>query len=967
MLSPLEEIKNRLDIVDIIQGYVRLQKAGVNYRTRCPFHKEKTPSFIVSPEKQIWHCFGCFLPGSLVKTDKGFHQIEAVKVGQKVLTHTGKYRSVTRALWRPYNGKIFDIKLRKSNEAVSLTEDHEVYAIKTKNCLYKSRLTRICQWRCKKSCPRFYQNYKIEKIPARELKINDFLVYPVNQEIKDLESIDLNQYYHRKISNLGPTIQKIPTRIKLDDDFLKLVGYYVAEGSNHGAYIRFSLGNHEEDFAQEIKKITEKIFGIKTAIHRRKGKTKTGIEISACNTKLANIFENLCGKHAQNKHFPFEFQFLPEKKQKILLDAVFRGDGFLGRVAKCKKDRKYKSITTISLILAEQLRDILLRMKIAPTFYIGAEKVDKKGVHHKKSFSVSWQENYILNFSQFLQKDNVLYWLSPIKQINEKDYQGDTYDLTVAQDHSYVVANFVVSNCGKGGDVFKFVMEIEGLEFKEALRMLAQKTGIELKKEDPKLKSEREKILEINEKATRFFEENFKKPEAKAARDYLTKRGLNAKTIELFRLGYAFDDWRALKHELTGQGFKESDLVAAGLIIVPEKSSKADSAYDRFRARIMFPILNLAQQVVGFSGRIFPEPKSKEHVPAKYINSPNTLVYNKSRTLYGLSNAREAIRHNKFAILVEGNLDVLMSHQIGVANVMATCGTALNEEHLILLKRYTDKIKLCFDQDLAGALATREAIKKALAMGFSLKIITFSSDKDPADLVLNNPQKWQEIVREGTDFLQYSFDKTLAANLERTPTAKKEIAKELLPLLKAIANKIEQAHWVNKLAEELAIGEKYLYEALDKTKTGIPDYQDKKDKLIEQEFSSKTRREMLEENLFMLVLKYPGLLKQKISTIDKKIFSASEMKDAFEIFVKKPNKETIANNEFLGLLSLKADFINLEEEKIEGECNQLLEGIKKYDLQKERQEILLEIKKLEQGKKRKQLEELLRAYQKTFE
>jgi len=268
---------------------------------------------------------------------------------------------------------------------------------------------------------------------------------------------------------------------------------------------------------------------------------------------------------------------------------------------------------------------------------------------------------------------------------------------------------------------------------------------------------------------------------------------------------------------------------------------------------------------------------------------------------------------------------------------------------------------------LAGALATREAIKKALAMGFSLKIITFSSDKDPADLVLNNPQKWQEIVREGTDFLQYSFDKTLAANLERTPTAKKEIAKELLPLLKAIANKIEQAHWVNKLAEELAIGEKYLYEALDKTKTGIPDYQDKKDKLIEQEFSSKTRREMLEENLFMLVLKYPGLLKQKISTIDKKIFSASEMKDAFEIFVKKPNKETIANNEFLGLLSLKADFINLEEEKIEGECNQLLEGIKKYDLQKERQEILLEIKKLEQGKKRKQLEELLRAYHKTFE
>ncbi|MGB9680935.1 MAG: LAGLIDADG family homing endonuclease, partial [Minisyncoccia bacterium] len=366
-----------------------------------------------------------------------------------------------------------------SNQVVSLTADHQVYVIKTKSCPYKSRQTRICQWNCKKCKNSFWKDYKIEKLPANQLAINDFLLYPINQEIKDVKFINLDKYYNRMISNYGPDIGEIPTTIKVDEKFLKLVGYYIAEGRNHRAYIRFSLGNHEEKFAQEIRDLIENIFKIKTAIHRR----KKGIEITACNSKLANIFENLCGLHSENKHIPFEFQFLPPEKQRIILEAIWKGDGSTGQVAKCKRDRRYKYIGTTSLILAEQLRDILLRLKIAPTLSAEGEKIDKKGVHHKKSFTISWQENYILHFSQFYQdsKEKTLYWISPIKEIKKRHFEGDVYNLTVAGDHSYMTSNFVVGNCGKGGDIFGFVKEIEGVEFGDALRILAQKAGVDLK------------------------------------------------------------------------------------------------------------------------------------------------------------------------------------------------------------------------------------------------------------------------------------------------------------------------------------------------------------------------------------------------------------------------------------------------------------------------------------------------------
>ncbi len=759
MLSSSEEIKNKLDIKEVIGQYLKLQKAGANYRALCPFHKEKTPSFFISPSRQIWHCFGCFPAKSLIKTENGYHGIEKVKVGDMVLTFAGRLQPVVRTLWRPYDGDLIDIQIRKSNEMTSLTADHEVFVIKTKNCKYPGRLSRICQKNCDRNCPaKYYLNYKVEKVPASQLKINDYLLFPINQEIRDIKIIDLEKYYTRKESNFGPTIRKIPTKIKLTNDFLKLIGYYIAEGSNHRAYIRFSLGPREIKFAKEIQTLVKTIFGIRSSIYKCRGK-KTGIEITACNSKLANIFENLCGFHAENKHIPFVLQYLPLEKQNIILRAIWKGDGYMGEINGCKKKRQFQAITIISLTLAEQLRDILLRAKIAPTLRINKEKVDKKGVHHKKSFHILWQDNYILNFSQFYQdkQKDTLYWISPIKNITKKHFKGNVYNLTVAEDHSYVASNFVVGNCGEGGDIFSFMMKIENIEFKEALKLLAQKAGVELAYENPQVLSQKQRLIDINKAASKFFEETLEKKENVI--DYLINRGLNQETIKEFHLGWAPDEWQSLSDFLIKKGFKSKDIIDSGLAI-----AKNTEIYDRFRSRIMFPIEDYSENVVGFTGRIFQDRTPLKTIKdiekiGKYINSPQTLIFDKSKILYGLSKSKNYLRSQESTLLVEGQTDFLAAWQSDIKNVVATSGIALTAYQLKILKRYNNTLVLGFDMDEAGEKASERSIELALSKEFNVKILRLPQGKDLADYLIDkaNKEKIKDLINQSEAIMDFYF------------------------------------------------------------------------------------------------------------------------------------------------------------------------------------------------------------------
>jgi len=940
--SPSEEIKNRLDIVEVISSYLPLKKAGSNYKALCPFHSEKTPSFFVSPTKQIWHCFGCFLPGTPIKTKAGYHKIEDLKIGDLVETHRGRFMPVIRSLWRPYQGEILDIKVRKSNEVISLTPDHEVFVIKTKHCPHKSCQTRICQWNCKKKdCPRFYLDYKIEKLPVSHLSKDDLLLYPVNEEIRDVDYIDLEKYYTKKEGRFGRDFKEIPTKIKVDEKFLKLLGYYLAEGSNHRAYIRFSLRENELDLAKEIRSLIKEIFEIKTSIHKRKSSKKTCIEISVCNSKLSDIFENLCGKGDTEKHIPFELQFLPPQKQKIILEAIQRRDGTKGKVSKCKNKRDYRAITTTSLLLAEQLRDVLLRLNKQPNFFIQREKVDKNGGFYKTSYTISWQESYKLHFSYFWrdQKTKVLYWALPVKEIKKRYYQGDTFDLTVAEDHSYLAGPFVVSNCGKGGDVFKFVMEIEGVEFGDALRMLAKKAGVELKTfyspEYQRLKTERQRLYDICELSCKFFERQLEGKRGKEVVQYLIERGIKEESIRTWRIGWSPDTKRSLIDFLTANGYTIDEIEKAGLAIKTE----GGEYFDRFRGRIIFPIFDLNSQVIGFGGRIF-----KKEDGAKYINTPTTLIYDKGKVLYGLDRAKVEIRKRNFCILVEGYIDTILAHQEGFENTVSVSGTALTQYQLALLKRYSENLYLAFDMDIGGDFATKRGIDLAQQAGFNIKILILPKEKDPADILSKNKEHFENIVSQAVSILDFYFQSAFSRFDKNTLEGKREVLKILLPVIKIIENKVEQSFWVSKLAKELDTLEENVWQELEKIKLeerGIG-FEKEEEKILR-----KSREEMLEERLLTLILKS----KDNLKYLDEDIFDFLSQKGKDIIMFLKGRKEMEENTkEYFNILSLRAEVEEIGDDKIPSEIKFCAKELKIIQLKRELEELVKEIKKSEENK-----------------
>lgn len=855
--SSIQQIKDRLDIVEVVSGYLKLEKTGINLRARCPFHQEKGPSFFVSPTRQMFKCFGCFIPGSLIKTEQGFHRIEELKIGQTVLTHKGRFKPIVRTLWRPYSGKVLDIKIRKSSEVTSLTSDHEVFAIRTQHCKFKNRLTRICQRGCIKGCStKFFSNYHIQKIKASELSVGDYLLYPINKEVCDVKIIDLEKYSSWRKGIYGFNPRHFSTNIKVDNNFLKFIGYYIAEGSNNRAFIRFSLSNQEIDFAEEIRDLAKKLFGFNAGIHIRdkNKKGKSGIEVSICNSKLSNIFANLLGRGSKNKHIPFEFQYLPSNKQAIILDAIFRGDGYY---RKRRDGREEKVITTTSPVLMEQIRDILLRMGIAPSVLVYKEKIDKKNVHHKKSFVIRWQKDYLLNYSNFYynKESNVHYWASPIKEIKERDYKGNVFNLTVADDHSYVASNFVVGNCGASGSVFDFVMKIEGIEFPDALRILAKRAGVELHEYHPQDQTERMRLLEICDLAAKFFEKQLQETvSGKKCQEYLKKRGLTDETIKQWRLGYAVDQWRALSDFLVGRGFKREEIVKAGLAVEQEK---AQSPYDRFRARIVFPIFDFNGQVIGFGARKTDFLEGSKDQGPKYLNTPNSLLYDKSRALYGLHFAKMDIRQKNFCILTEGYMDVILSHQAGFTNTVASSGTALTPFQLSVIKRYTSNLHTAFDRDIAGSSATQRGIDLAQKENFDIKVILMPPGKDPADIISQNPAEWQTAIDSAKDITEFYFEDAFLKFDASSPQGKKQIAAFLLPQIKKLPNSILQSHWSQKLAQALGVSAESISQELKK----IPSVTNLSDRPnLKQGQNEKTRFQLLEEKILALTLKTPQFL-----------------------------------------------------------------------------------------------------------
>ncbi|MFA6897427.1 MAG: DNA primase [Patescibacteria group bacterium] len=388
--------------------------------------------------------------------------------------------------------------------------------------------------------------------------------------------------------------------------------------------------------------------------------------------------------------------------------------------------------------------------------------------------------------------------------------------------HNEKTPSFIVSperqswhcfGCGEGGDIFSFVMKMEGVEFVDALKTLADKAGVQLKKMDYKDKGEKSNILEVIEAAKKFYRGCLKIKGGVKAYEYLRGRGISEEMIEKFELGFAPDSWSLLSEYLAKKGFKEKDIFAAGMTVKKDKGG----FYDRFRGRIMFPINNVAGQTAGFSSRIMP---GGDESSAKYINTPETLVYNKGRILYGLDKSKIFIRQKDQCVMVEGNVDVIASFQAGVNNVVATSGTALTVDQLRIIRRYTNNIVFSFDMDSAGVKAAARGIEMALAEGMNVSVIRVPEGKDPADCVKSDPKIWQAAAADPIKVMDFYFESVEAKYDKGDVEGKKKIAQELLSVIAKISNKIEQSFYLQRLSGDIGIEEKILAEILKDARRG---------------------------------------------------------------------------------------------------------------------------------------------------
>ncbi|MDO8524675.1 MAG: DNA primase [bacterium] len=417
---------------------------------------------------------------------------------------------------------------------------------------------------------------------------------------------------------------------------------------------------------------------------------------------------------------------------------------------------------------------------------------------------------------------------------------------------------FKCFGCGQSGSVFDFIMKIEGIEFVDALRILAKRAGVELSDFKPQDQTERTRLLEICELATKFFEKQFGETvSGKKCQEYLKKRGLTHETITKWRLGYSVDQWRALSDFLVGRGFTRDEIIKAGLAVSQENNQ---TPYDRFRGRIMFPIFDINSQVIGFGARKTDFIEGNKDEGPKYLNTPNTLLYDKSRALYGLHLAKMEIRKHNFCILTEGYMDVILSHQAGFENTVAASGTALTNFQLGFIKRYTNNLYTAFDRDTAGSSATGRGIDLAQKENFDIKVILMPETKDPADIISESPANWQKAIDEAKDITEFYFEDAFLKFKGQTPQSKKQIANLLLPQIKKLPNSILVSHWAQKLANALGVSTESIFEEL--RKLPLPtDLSAKASTNVEVlTKNEKNRQQLLEEKILALTLKTPQLL-----------------------------------------------------------------------------------------------------------
>ncbi len=391
--------------------------------------------------------------------------------------------------------------------------------------------------------------------------------------------------------------------------------------------------------------------------------------------------------------------------------------------------------------------------------------------------------------------------------------------------HNEKTASFFISperggyycfGCGAKGDIFSFVEQFEGLDFRGALKVLAERAGVPLVV-DQKADSDKDRLFKITEEAAQYFEDQYLK--STVAKDYIKSRGINQETRESFRIGWAPEGWQNLLDFLKKKGWNEAFMEKAGLI--KKREDGKIGYYDRFRGRVIFPIMDSSGRVVAFTGRILKDDGKS----AKYLNSPETPLFTKSQILFGLDKAKNEIRRVNYSILVEGQMDLVLSHQCGIKNAVAASGTALTDQandqsgvvsNLGMVRRLSPNMIIALDSDKAGRVAAMRAVAAtALSMGMSVKIADIEGGKDPADLILKDPESWKNVLKNAKHVIEFELGNIMKET--KDPHVLGRVVKErLFPFLSKIDSEMDKAYFIKVIGEQTKLNEQSVWEDLRK-------------------------------------------------------------------------------------------------------------------------------------------------------
>lgn len=443
--------------------------------------------------------------------------------------------------------------------------------------------------------------------------------------------------------------------------------------------------------------------------------------------------------------------------------------------------------------------------------------------------------------------------------------------------HSEKTPSFVVSpdrqiwrcfgSCNEGGDIFKFIMKWENITFFEAVQELAQKAGIKIQKTnlEDQIWKKKERLISMNQLAGEYFNYVlFNTDLGKNSLEYLQKRSVKSKLAEKFQLGYSPSSWDSLLRFLNRKSYTKEELLEGGLLV----KSDGGRYYDRFRGRLMFPIKDARGNIIAFSGRSL-DPSEKA---SKYINTPETSLYHKRESLYGIDLAREAIKKENNVYLVEGEFDVISPVSYGIENIVATKGTAVTREQLTLLKRYTSRITLALDSDTAGEEAVKKTLFEAEPLDLEIDVVAIDFAKDPDEAVQKDPIRFKKLLKQQIPVYDFILDYSMKKYSTDDPYAKKKVGEEIIPLIEKIQNAIVQSHYIKKTAELLTVSEQSVEQMMRKIARSRK----------QQQFKSRRSQKNTEENREITIQKYLlSLVFQNAEPymLAKKIFQVISVED----------------------------------------------------------------------------------------